>query len=291
MSSPLKYARAGVPIFPVQVYRDGDRWRKRPHVEKWALLATTSTKQIEAWWAKWPLALVGVPLERVGLVVVDCDRHGNGQDGVAALAAIDLPPHQAVVTISNGEHHFLRQPAPRIRWLRWAGGEILGDGRFVVGYAVEPFVAACPVLSSDLLGRLPGLREGGTQKHTMRPSISKPRPDPTPTQSVALRSKYLLRKVEQATPPSNGQPGERNATLHWASCRHGNMIGEGSFKSREVAEHLLIEAAKVCGIWQDDGEEQCLATIRSGIETGIKEWHDFEIRGRIGVCGNGGNEC
>jgi hypothetical protein len=40
------------------------------------------------------------------------------------------------VTKSGGEHHWFRQPAVPIRFVKWAGGEVLGNGRFVVGYAV-----------------------------------------------------------------------------------------------------------------------------------------------------------
>src|SRR5690242_14190510 len=105
----FQFVARGVPIFPVQVYREGDRWRKKPHVKEWYKVATTARGVIEAWWDRWPLALVGVPLERVGLVVIDCDRHGDGQDGVAVLEAIKLPPHPIAETISNGQHHFFRQ--------------------------------------------------------------------------------------------------------------------------------------------------------------------------------------
>jgi hypothetical protein len=142
----------GVPAFPVRVYRVGDRWRKEPHIKEWATRATTDVATIKAWWGNWPKAMVGVPLERVGLVVVDSDRHG-GPDGVAALAAIELPPHPMAATMSNGEHRFFRQPAPPIRSAYWSGGEVLGHGRFVVAYALAPFITPAPVLPKDLLDR------------------------------------------------------------------------------------------------------------------------------------------
>jgi hypothetical protein len=87
----------------------------------------------------------------------------------------------------------------------------------------------------------------------------------TPTGSVKLRSIYILNKVERA------KPGERNRLLFWGSCRHGEMIGEGRIK-REIAEALLEGAAKTNGL-RRDGADQVRATIRSGIETGIKQWN------------------
>jgi hypothetical protein len=154
----LALAEHCIPIFAVRVYPVRDRWRKEPHIKDWAARATTNKATIEEWWRCWPRAMVGVPLNRIDLVIVDCDRHG-GPDGVALLQAIDLPPHQAVTTMSGGEHHFFRQPDPPVWTTTWEGGEVIGRGRgngkFVAAYALEPFIAAAPVLPPDLLERLP----------------------------------------------------------------------------------------------------------------------------------------
>jgi hypothetical protein len=50
------------------------------------------------------------------------------------------------------------------------------------------------------------------------------------------------------------------------------MFAEGKIK-REVAERLLEGAAKINGLWREDGAEAVRATIRSGIETGIESWN------------------
>jgi hypothetical protein len=130
----LAFADAGFPVFPVNVFRRGDRWAKVPHVTDWANAATTDATLIAEWWLRWPLAMPGVPLARCGLVVVDCDRHG-GADGVALIREMTLPAHPIVAT-KSGEHHYFRQPAQPIRFMQWAGGQVLGEGRFVVGYSV-----------------------------------------------------------------------------------------------------------------------------------------------------------
>jgi hypothetical protein len=136
----LAFAEAGFAIVPVNVFYRGGRWRKRPYVS-WrgeTSQATTDAKQINEWWDRWPLAMVGVPL--LEHVVVDCDRHG-GPDGVELFRALErecgpFPPHPHNPTKSNGQHRWFRQPAQPIRYAKWAGGEVLGIGRLVIGYAV-----------------------------------------------------------------------------------------------------------------------------------------------------------
>ena len=91
------------------------------------------------------------------------------------------------------------------------------------------------------------------------------------TLSVPLRSTYLLRGVERA------EPGNRNALLHWSACRFGNMVGEGRIQ-RGVAEQLLVGGAKTCGLWREDGEAQCRATIKSGLDAGIEEVAAAEVQ-------------
>ena len=83
------------------------------------------------------------------------------------------------------------------------------------------------------------------------------------------RIKALQRKVEYA------QPGNRNAMLNWAAFQMGLMVVEGLLK-RQVAEAVLCSAAHSNGLWREDGREQCRATIRSGLEAGIKAAHGIE---------------
>jgi hypothetical protein len=65
--------------------------------------------------------------------------------------------------------------------------------------------------------------------------------------------------------------GNRNAVLNWAAYQFGGMIVE-RIVVRKVAEALLVQAAKANGLWRDDGEARCWATINSGIEAGIRDY-------------------
>lgn len=98
----LDLAERGFPVFPCAA-------DKRPRVKNWTSTATAETKQIRAWWSRWPDALPGLPMGgRSGLAVLDLDRHHDGQDGVAALVALGHDPEtlspSVVETPSGGLH-------------------------------------------------------------------------------------------------------------------------------------------------------------------------------------------
>ena len=273
-ASALAFADAGIPIIPVRLQRKGDGWGKEPYVRNWRQRATIDAATIEGWWRQWPDAVPGIVLEHAGLVVVDADRHPGKPDGVAALSAFGpLPPHPIVPTQGGGEHHYFRQPDPPVSFIKWAGGEVLGTTRFAVGYSLPR--GPLPVLPEWLRKALSRRHAETVNNHTHMLPIERgqglergPPTPPTicaPTQSVQLRSRYLLREVERA------QRGNRNNCLHWAACRFGNMIAEGKI-APEVAERLLILAAKGARLWREDGADACQRTIRSGLIAGVEEW-------------------
>ena len=268
----LAFARADFPVFPVNVYRQAQRWAKVPHVVKWADVATTDASVIAEWWLRWPLAMPGLPLKRCDCVVVDCDRHPGAANGVAAFRALGpLPRHPVVTTKSGGEHHWFREPAQRITKHDWCDGiEVLGTSAFVVGYTLPQ--GAIPDLPEMFWRTRDGKhREEHREEEntTLLPIIAR-HPHPYRTQfrthNVQVRSKRILREIERAKRNDN-----RNKCLHWGAARLGNMIAEGVI-AQEVAEKLLVGAAKTNGLWREDGEAQCLATIRGGIRAGIEEW-------------------
>ena len=213
--------------------------------------------------------------------MVDCDRHGDGPDGVAALSAIDLPPHQSVTTITNGgQQHFFRQPAPRIRFAAFEGIQVLGDGRLVKAYAIEPFVTPAPVLPKDLLDRLPKAQvakgNGASIKPHHGPLIAGVGRIPKLLYSEVLRLVPLSDKVTRhhqrrvigilsiVTQRREGQG--RNGALNVAAFCFRELIG---IVSRDAAERLLFGAAQACGYVAKDGDRAAMATIRSGLGSTI----------------------
>jgi Bifunctional DNA primase/polymerase, N-terminal len=242
------------------------KWRKEPLIRDWRNRATIDPVMVRGWWRQWPSAVPGIVLGRNGLVVVDADRHG-GPDGPARMAELAerLPRHPVVQTVSGGEHHYFRQPEEPVGFFRWPGGEVLGTTRFVVGYSQ----LRGPI--PEFPGWLKKALQGKDDEHhiSLRPVSCANHPNPRGrlerTQSVPLRSRYLLGLLERAA------PGNRNNLLHWVACRFGNMIGEGKINPN-IAGDLLISGAKGCGLWAEDGPAACIATIRSGLEEGVGEW-------------------
>ena len=68
------------------------------------------------------------------------------------------------------------------------------------------------------------------------------------------------------------EPGNRNDKLYKCAFRMGTMITR-NWIVRDVVEQELFSAAEVCGLVKDDGRKAALATIRSGIEGGLKHLH------------------
>jgi Bifunctional DNA primase/polymerase, N-terminal len=269
----MALAEHGTPGFPVRVYRVGDRWRKEPHIKDWATRATTDKAQIAEWWRCWPSAMVGVPLNRIGLVIIDCDRHGDGQDGVALLP--ELPPHPVARTMSGGEHHFFRQPTPPVWTTTWAGGEVIGlgrgNGKFVVAYSLAPFITPAPVLPTDLLDRLPKARAvkrdgAAVIQSTHGPPLSGSGFIPKPLYLEVLRlnlTKHHQRRVIGILRTVLDRHDHRNDGLNIAAYRFRELP-----VSRDTAERLLFLAAQLNGYVEKDGERAAMATIRSGLSSG-----------------------
>lgn len=217
-------------------------------------------------YSAWPR--VGVATGAVsGIDVIDIDP-----DGLEWLNANRprLPPTREHQT-SRGRHLLLNHhPTLRNSTSRIARGvDVRADGGYIIWWPREGFpvidlpLADWPEWLLELAANVPADAHARTGR--MWASLAPAGAEPTPTGNLKLRSRYIVDKVSRA------KPGERNRLLFWGSCRHGEMIGEGRIK-RTVAEALLEGAAKANGLWRD-GPDDVRATVRSGIETGIKEWN------------------
>src|SRR5262249_40426712 len=126
-----------VPIIPVALRRDGERWRKQPLIG-WDR-ATTDIDVVEGWWRQWPNALPGIPLRFTNLVVVDADRR-EGVDGLAEVAGLRmLGPHSKIATPSGGLHMvFAQPPEPITSKFEWCRGvEVIGWSGLLTCYDLE----------------------------------------------------------------------------------------------------------------------------------------------------------
>ena len=125
------------PRFPVRIFERAGRWHKEPCISDWKRRATTDPKTIASWRREFGNDF-GIPLVRMGWVVLDADRHG-GPDGVEALAKLvegrEWPQHPIVATAGGGFHHVFGQPDPALgnKTGGLPGGvDVRGEGGWIV---------------------------------------------------------------------------------------------------------------------------------------------------------------
>src|SRR5262245_17738310 len=118
LTAALSPAAAGLPVFPAGP-------DKRPLLAGWQEKASTEEEHIRKWWDSHPTALPAIVVGRAGLVVIDCDRHPGGNDGIKAFNELvsangaKLANVPMTRTARGGAHLFFRQPS----------GEPLGNAR------------------------------------------------------------------------------------------------------------------------------------------------------------------
>jgi len=132
----LDHASKGYPVFPC-------RQDKRPKygLSDWENVATTNVEQIKAWWAEDDF-LPAIPPGRLGLAVIDVDRHEGSEDGFSSLEAANVTIGTPVfgTSISGNGMHF---------WFRWDVGSVNGiypgvDRKAQGGYVVVPYILPSP---------------------------------------------------------------------------------------------------------------------------------------------------
>jgi Bifunctional DNA primase/polymerase, N-terminal/AAA domain/Primase C terminal 1 (PriCT-1) len=123
---------------------------KEPAIAGWQLFATTSPKQITAWWEQNPEYNIGVLGDNLCVVDIDVKNNGpkNFEDYLAYHASLDekLPPTFRVKTQSGGTHLYFRTPLEmhKGKWrpvrIRNSGSKIARgvDIKAYHGYVVGP---------------------------------------------------------------------------------------------------------------------------------------------------------
>ena len=225
------------------------------------------------------------------IIVVDVDPRNGGNETFAAELAW-LPPTRTHQSRRGGRHLVYRYPAQGIRTFtgtagKWPGIDILSDNpqKGVVwpheaspGYSViddRPMVD-CPARLCELREGLGVIRQeqepdAGDEGFTpISPTFEKP---------IQYELNYAIKALTNACEELRGCPaGGRNHLLNVMAYKMGRLVVRG-WIGRHWVEDYLLGACKANGLLDEDGKNQCAATIRSGIEAGMQRpYHDIRWR-------------
>lgn len=133
LEAALALAGQGLRVFPLKPRN------KAPLTAHGFRDAVSDETQIQAWWAEWPNANVGLrtgydPERGVGIAVLDVDPRGGGTEALATLFAEYGTPSESrrVETGGGGEHRYFPLNGPLASWNSGTGLELKADGAYVV---------------------------------------------------------------------------------------------------------------------------------------------------------------
>ena len=179
----VDYARRGFQVFPLKP-------DKAPHTPNGMKDATTDVEQVEAWWQRWPDALIGCRIPE-GICVLDIDPHSGGLDCWQAL----LDAHEDQRPIigrchfsgrgNGGFHAWFRHPGGKLSHKRLTGIDILHHGHRYTILPPSPHAATGDPYYWGTEGDVYDMPEWLAE--LLEPEVVAPRPAPQPmrTDSVA----------------------------------------------------------------------------------------------------------
>jgi hypothetical protein len=288
LTAALNLAAAGLPVFPAGP-------DKRPLLAGWQEKATTEEEQIRKWWGGYPPALPAIVVGRAGLVVIDCDRHPGGNDGIKAFNRLlsangaKLANVPMTRTARGGAHVFFRQPP----------GEQLGNGRGelpdgidvrgVGGFVIAPGAESDgkrwqsandrPSLADAFkTGTIPELPQWlaniiRSNRQSNGGALDEEARGFAEANSRSRGEAYAAAALNGAVAELSAAPtGKRNETLNAVAFRLGRMIARGWVDEKTVADALL-GACDANKYLREHGHRATIKTIESGIEAGKKEPH------------------
>lgn len=297
----LAYRARGVRVFPCREDRfgpseehpKGDPEAKAPYGGvMWKGSEPSKRASVEAWWRRWPNALIGVDIGALRILVVDVD----GAHAIALWEAYadengGLPDGVPYVnTPTGGRHYFFHLPdgvkhgngrgslPPKAELpvdIRGIGGYVIASGtdRPYWGryepHDGDPFSwLDAPEIPAWLLTVLKGKREHDDET---RPTL----PATVPSTPVTIENERVRAWAEEAfeqeiTAVATQPKGDRNNRLNAAAFALGTLVG-GGFLDESRVRSALEQACRDCGVWKDDGPSQCRKTINSGLGDGKRD--------------------
>jgi hypothetical protein len=291
LTTALNLAAAGLPVFPAGP-------DKRPLLAGWQEKATTEAEQLRRWWDTHPGAVPAIVVGRAGLIVIDCDRHTGGNDGIEAFNRLLSANHgkladvPIVKTANGGAHLFFKQPKgepfgngrgelPDGIDVRGVGGFVIAPGAVLPDGKRWQFVNGRPVLiDAFMAGTIPELprwladiiRQAGNRTENGIEDYARN----FAKRGATSRSRghaYAAAALDGAVAELSAAPtGKRNETLNAVAFRLGRMIERG-WVGEKILSEALLDACAANKYLREHGHRATMKTIESGIEAGRKEPH------------------
>jgi len=242
---------------------------KRPVLKGWQSAPRESLEQALEWAAH---GNVGLRTGQVsGLVAIDVDEGGD-------LEGLELPATVTVNTGGNGMHLYYRCGVPLGNSSGRLGPHIdvrADGGQVVFPGSVHPDTGRTYEWAKGMSPWETKLAE--LPEHVIELLKAPPMPTPTrapasappraPCRAKTQQQRYAAMALRlELNAVYTAREGERNDALNKAAFSLGTLIG-GGYLDRTEVEEALRGAARAVGLEPRETE----ATIRSGIESGIKE--------------------
>lgn len=295
MDRALEYARRGWPVFPCSQLNkqpligcDTDEDGKDIPNTGGLYKATLDPDQVREWWTRFPNAMIGVPMgSRSGVFAIDPDapKRPGQPDGRVKWAELLQAhgPHQPTHTHNtpNAGQHILFRWHPdkpitnREGALKKTGINVRGEG----GYVIVPPSMVTDGRRYEIAESLDFFNFAEAPQWLYDLILAKPEPTiseraaamvqrPTSSRRNSPYADAALRgEVDKVL---NAGLGGRNNELNSAAFCLGQLVGAGELAEHEVTGQLL-GACEAVGLIQEDGYKQCMATIQSGLRSGVKE--------------------
>jgi hypothetical protein len=305
----LHYASHGWHVFPAPIgTKKSHKSAERSEGRKWGM--TIDLVEIKRDFKFWHDANIGIATGAVsGIFVVDVDtKAGHDVDGIASMASLEAEHGEIrtrrVISPSGSIHYLFKHPGFPIKNSAseiGPGIDVRGDGGMVLAV---PSVVESREATEDKPAKVGGVYRWEDE---FAPIADCPQwlldriaagketePEPEPELSITQRALAAVQPrdgfddiADEARSRTGGgyiqaaldgeyeevvraPKGKRNPQLNDSAVKLGHYVGGGVLDEQKVVD-TLMSACATSGLLADDGRNQCLATIKSGLTKGTTE--------------------
>jgi hypothetical protein len=323
LAAALRYAKAGVYVFPVRLYVRGNGKKGVAPIDDWDANSSCDAGQIKGWWGERSACrdwAIGIDCGRSGIVGIDQDVI-DGKSGIIEWDMLAPTPTWRVKTPTGGAHDYYRadpeHPVTVDNVGTVADGvDIRGQGGFLFAppsidprggswewVAGEPDWEKLPIVPPIVAERMAGREAKRRSKSTSAPAPPHEPINATLSGQSSLFAQpseihdfgpdggYKTREEAYALLSREHQAfvaltSEGSARSHRLSQRFGALAGHGVdvFWTYEWALDTLMGACRENGFSDANGEGYARGQAERGLEYGMRErWVAIETSAPAGI--------